>query len=169
MLLAVPSTIAMAPTRSIAFKSFNLDSAISRTFALEMVPTLARLGVAYPVTTDIARFIKSTVGGVLMMKLKERSSKMVISAGITSPAWDAVRSLYSLQKAMMFTPCWPRAGPTGGAGVALPALICSLTIALTFFAMRSLLTLTNRRRPQSSSPVCECKETSHGEEGQGDR
>src|SRR4051812_40390714 len=34
---------------------------------------------------------------------------------------------------MMFTPCWPRAGPTGGAGVAWPAVICSLMIAASFF------------------------------------
>src|SRR3990170_1734485 len=51
------------------------------------------------------------------------------------PAWEAVFSLYSLQKPMMFTPCWPSAGPTGGAGFALPASICSLMIARTFFAM----------------------------------
>src|ERR1700712_395064 len=30
---------------------------------------------------------------------------------------------------MMLTPCWPSAGPTGGAGVPAPALICSLTTA----------------------------------------
>src|SRR5678815_2174083 len=35
----------------------------------------------------------------------------------------------------MFTPCWPSAGPTGGAGVACPAGSCSLTIALTSLAM----------------------------------
>src|SRR3954453_23056782 len=35
---------------------------------------------------------------------------------------------------MMLTPCWPRAGPTGGAGVAAPALICSLMKpAIRFF------------------------------------
>src|SRR4029077_20904119 len=34
---------------------------------------------------------------------------------------------------MMLTPCWPRAGPTGGAGLAMPALICSLTMAASFF------------------------------------
>src|SRR3954469_18457935 len=34
---------------------------------------------------------------------------------------------------MMFTPCWPSAGPTGGAGVAAPASICSLMIAASFF------------------------------------
>ncbi len=37
----------------------------------------------------------------------------------------------------MLTPCWPKAGPTGGAGFALPAMICNLTIALTFFAMNN--------------------------------
>src|SRR4051794_5709967 len=34
---------------------------------------------------------------------------------------------------MMLTPCWPSAGPTGGAGVAAPAWICSLMRAATFF------------------------------------
>src|SRR6478735_5766630 len=34
---------------------------------------------------------------------------------------------------MMLTPCWPSAGPTGGAGLAMPALICSLTMAASFF------------------------------------
>src|SRR5438046_2897348 len=34
---------------------------------------------------------------------------------------------------MMLTPCWPSAGPTGGAGLARPALICSLMIAASFF------------------------------------
>src|SRR3990172_5564554 len=37
---------------------------------------------------------------------------------------------------MMFTPCWPSAGPTGGAGFALPAGIWSLTIAWIFFISR---------------------------------
>src|SRR6195952_6093059 len=34
---------------------------------------------------------------------------------------------------MMLTPCWPSAGPTGGAGLAMPALICSLMTAASFF------------------------------------
>src|SRR3954452_4964352 len=34
---------------------------------------------------------------------------------------------------MMLTPCWPSAGPTGGAGVAWPAWICSLMRPATFF------------------------------------
>ena len=52
-----------------------------------------------------------------------------------SPTCEAVRALYSFTKPIMLTPCCPRAGPTGGAGVAFPASICSFTIALTFFAI----------------------------------
>src|SRR5688500_9406084 len=51
------------------------------------------------------------------------------------PVMDAVRSLYSLTKFMMATPCWPSAGPIGGAGVALPAAICNLTYARIRFAI----------------------------------
>src|SRR5688500_197140 len=36
---------------------------------------------------------------------------------------------------MMFTPCWPSAGPTGGAGLAAPAGTWSLTNPETFFAI----------------------------------
>ena len=54
---------------------------------------------------------------------------MVTTAGMMSPSWDAVLALKFLQKSMMFTPWGPSAVPTGGAGVALPALICNFTIA----------------------------------------
>src|ERR1043166_3884673 len=38
----------------------------------------------------------------------------------------------------MFTPCWPSAGPTGGAGVHWPPTTCSLIFALiSFFAMNA--------------------------------
>src|SRR5687768_7398791 len=37
---------------------------------------------------------------------------------------------------MMLTPCCPRAVPTGGAGVACPARICSLTKDTTFLRDR---------------------------------
>src|SRR5215210_6458933 len=43
---------------------------------------------------------------------------------------------------MMFTPCWPSAGPTGGAGVAAPAWICSLMIAASFFALGGMCVLS---------------------------
>src|SRR5215208_4208667 len=49
------------------------------------------------------------------------------------PASCWVCALKALQNSMMLTPCWPRAGPTGGAGVAAPAWICSLMKPETFF------------------------------------
>src|SRR5262245_5024521 len=50
------------------------------------------------------------------------------------PCLSCVRALKALQNSMMFTPCWPSAGPTGGDGFAAPAGHCSFTIAVTFFA-----------------------------------
>src|SRR5919197_1258591 len=47
----------------------------------------------------------------------------------------AVCALNALQNSMMLTPCWPSAGPTGGAGFAWPPGICSLIRVRTFFAM----------------------------------
>src|SRR5437867_5324113 len=56
------------------------------------------------------------------------------------PSWSFadVFALNALQKSMMLTPCWPSAGPTGGAGVAFPAGICSFTKPITFFAIAHL-------------------------------
>jgi hypothetical protein len=42
---------------------------------------------------------------------------------------SAVFALNSLQKAMMFNPACPSAGPTGGAGLAAPALISNRMLA----------------------------------------
>jgi hypothetical protein len=44
--------------------------------------------------------------------------------------------LYSLQKAAIFTPCFPKAGPTGGAGVAFPAGKASFINAVIFLAIK---------------------------------
>src|ERR1700742_593767 len=52
---------------------------------------------------------------------------------MTLARWFSVAALYALQNSMMFTPCWPSAGPTGGAGLACPAWICSLISPATFF------------------------------------
>src|SRR5213593_2596822 len=60
---------------------------------------------------------------------------MVTTTGRMRPSCDWVCALKPLQNSMMLTPCWPRAGPTGGEGLALPAGICSLTTAWTFLAM----------------------------------
>src|SRR5712691_7162035 len=58
---------------------------------------------------------------------------MVTTTGSISPSCEAVWALNPLQKSMMFTPCWPSAGPTGGAGVAFPAGMCSLMYPVIFF------------------------------------
>src|SRR6266851_1504466 len=70
-----------------------------------------------------------------------------------SPSWLLVWALKPLQNSMMLTPCWPRAGPTGGDGLAFPAVIWSLTIAWTFFAMLEplhlvVLELDGREAPE---------------------
>src|SRR5215211_5034221 len=46
-----------------------------------------------------------------------------------------VWALNALQNSMMLTPCWPSAGPTGGAGLACPPGIWSLITVRTFFAI----------------------------------
>merc|ERR1719326_2188636 len=79
--------------------------------------------------------MSSAAGGVFRMNVHERSSKSEISTGMTVPTWSCVRALYSLQNIMMLTPAAPRAGPTGGAGLALPAANASLMILDTFLAI----------------------------------
>src|SRR5215211_423983 len=46
-----------------------------------------------------------------------------------------VCALNALQNSMMLTPCWPSAGPTGGAGFACPPGIWSLMSVRTFLAI----------------------------------
>src|SRR5690348_14568246 len=57
------------------------------------------------------------------------------------PASLCVWALNALQNSMMFTPCWPSAGPTGGAGFAAPAGICSLIMVRTLRAILDFLHL----------------------------
>ncbi len=59
---------------------------------------------------------------------------MVITTGMIRPSWSLaeVLALNALQNSMMLTPCGPSAVPTGGAGVALPAGICSFTVTGNF-------------------------------------
>src|SRR6218665_4170357 len=52
-----------------------------------------------------------------------------------------VCALNALQNSMMLTPCWPSAGPTGGAGLALPPGTCSLMSVRTFLDISDLLHL----------------------------
>src|SRR5665213_3046820 len=62
-----------------------------------------------------------------------------MTTGIIRPASFLVTALNSLQKPMMLTPCWPSAGPTGGAGLAWPAAICNLICPVIFFAIKFLI------------------------------
>src|ERR1043166_6045943 len=82
-------------------------------------------------------FRRTAAGGVFRMKVKDLSEKIVISTG-RIVSWPCVRALNSLQNAMMLMPCGPRAVPTGGAGLALPAGICSFTNPVAFFAIELL-------------------------------
>ena len=61
--------------------------------------------------------MSTDAGGVFMMKVKLRSLYTVITTGVGKPFSKAcVCALNALQNSMMFTPCWPSAGPTGGLG-----------------------------------------------------
>src|SRR3954467_10983432 len=123
----------MAASSDSAFKSGSLIFAISSTCFAVTVPTLLLFGSADPFAILAARFNRIDAGGVFKMNVYDLSAYTVTTAGIINPSWPAVFALKFLQKSMMFTPCGPSAVPTGGAGVALPAGICSLTIAVTFF------------------------------------
>src|SRR4051794_40558603 len=119
---AVPAMLRLADSRLVVFMSCILSWASSVSCFWVTLPTLVLLGSLEPdpgflVVARPAAFFRSTLaGGVLRMKVKERSEKTVITTGmIMSPCW-AVLALKSLQNAMMLTPCWPRAGPTGGDG-----------------------------------------------------
>ena len=61
--------------------------------------------------------------------------KTVISTGIVVPMSFAVCALNALTNSMMLMPCWPSAGPTGGAGEAWPPGAWSLMVVRTFLAM----------------------------------
>src|SRR5271157_1010027 len=137
MLRAVPATERMAAARSKQFRSGILILAISSTWALVILPTLVLFGSAEPLARLTARLISTGTGGVLVMKVNERSLKMVMTTGMINPSWSLadVLALNALQNSMMLTPCGPRAVPTGGAGVALPAGICNFTLPVTFLAM----------------------------------
>ena len=132
---AVPSTMRIAASTSLALRSRIFCVAMSRTWARVILPTLVLLGSPDPFSIPAAWRSSTDAGGVLVTNENVRSAYTVISTGTIVPTMEAVRSLYALQNSMMFTPCCPSAGPTGGAGVAFPAGICNLTTAVTFFAI----------------------------------
>src|SRR4051812_14784992 len=90
--------------------------------------------------------ISTAAGGVFVMNVNERSSKTVITTGIVVPMSLAVWALNAFTNSMMLMPCWPRAGPTGGAGEAWPPGACSLMVVRTFFAMKFAFACQRGRR-----------------------
>ena len=70
-----------------------------------MVATLVLLGTPEPDSMLHSFLISTAAGGVLVMKVKERSAYTVMTTGMMRPMSFLVRSLNSLVKAAMFTPC----------------------------------------------------------------
>ena len=137
---AVPAIIFLAVSTSVVLRSGSLASATSVNCWSVMVPAVSLGVLDEPFLILIFCFISSDTGGSLVIKVKVRSSKTVISAGITWPFLSLVFSLYWLINSMMLTPCCPRAGPMGGAGFAVPAGRFSLRMVLTFFAIADSIT-----------------------------
>src|SRR3989442_5343847 len=132
-LRAVPSTVFTACSRLAAVRSGIFRRAISSTCWRVTCPTFFFPGSLEPFSVPAARFKSPAAGGVLVMKVKERSAYTVMITGMMRPACACVCALNVLQNSMMLTPRWPNAGPTGGLGFACPAGICSLISAMTFF------------------------------------
>mgnify|MGYP003378557998 CR=1 FL=1 len=105
MLRAVPSIMSIALSRLTPSRSLSLTSAISRTWDLVILPTLVRFGSALPRGSPAAFLIKSPAGGVLVIKVKEPSVKMVISTGMTCPMALAVRAEEKSAKQIYLSVC----------------------------------------------------------------
>ena len=71
---AVPSTIFIAASMSLALRSGILVWAISRTWSLVSLPTFSLCGTPEPLLSPAAFLISSAAGGVLVMNVNERSS-----------------------------------------------------------------------------------------------
>src|SRR2546429_3667905 len=139
MLRAVPATMRKAASSFVAFKSFIFNFTMSNTCLRVTFPTLSLFGVLEPDAMPAAFFSKIDAGGDLVMNVKDLSWYTVMTTGITIPAWSLVAALNSLQKAMMLTPCWPSAGPTGGAGVCRPPGNFQFFFPTTFFFLALFL------------------------------
>ena len=90
---AVPSTIFIAASMSLAFRSGSLVVAISRTWSLVSLPTFSLCGTPEPFWRPAAFLMSSAAGGVFVMNVNVRSSKMVIYNGMTFPRIDSVCAL----------------------------------------------------------------------------
>jgi hypothetical protein len=87
------------------------------------LPTLSVFGRLEPEVMPTAFFSNTDAGVLLVTKVKVRSEYAVMITGVGRPGSSLeVAALNALQNSMMFRPRWPRAGPTGGDGLAWPAL-----------------------------------------------
>src|SRR2546427_13114919 len=118
------------------FRSLDFVLTMSITCLRVTLPTLVLFGSLEPAAMLAALFRRTAAGGLLVMKVNDLSLKTVITTGRISPACFCVAALNSLQNAMILTPRGPSAVPTGGAGLACPAGICSLIWATISLAMR---------------------------------
>src|SRR5262249_33361421 len=71
---AVPAMILVAASRSLAFRSGILRSAIWRAWSTVIEPTISVWGSPEPFSIPAASLIRTAAGGVLVMKSKDRSS-----------------------------------------------------------------------------------------------
>src|SRR5665213_2727374 len=100
---AVPAMIFLAASISLALMSGILILAMSSSCLFVSLPTLLRLGSFEPDSILSACLMRNDAGGVLVTNVNVRSSNTVISTGMIMPACEDVRSLYCLQKSMMFS------------------------------------------------------------------
>src|SRR5476651_716150 len=107
MLRAVPLTERMAASTSKQFRSGILILAISSICFSVILATLIKNGSADPLAMLTARLISTGTGGVFVMKVNERSEKIVITTGMIKPSCSLLEvfALKALQKSMMLTPC----------------------------------------------------------------
>src|SRR5215468_8998334 len=92
-LRAVPSMVRIAASTDSADRSGRLSTAISRTWARVTLPTLPRFGSAAPFSTPAAFFSNTEAGGVLVMKVKDRSAYTVMITGMIIPGCACVLAL----------------------------------------------------------------------------
>src|ERR1700683_4083235 len=83
---AVPFTEFMAASTVKQFKSGILILAISSTCFSVILPTRFLFGTDDPVARFTGRLIRSGTGGVFVMKVKDRSEKIVMTTGMINPS-----------------------------------------------------------------------------------
>ena len=121
----------MKKKRSKRFKSLmKLSEKEKRLSAKEILEIVKKsVGTKFDESVDVSLRInlKQSKGGDLIIKSNFLSLYTVITTGTGLPINAFVFSLKALQNSIMFIPLCPNAGPTGGAGLAWPPLICNFT------------------------------------------